>query len=29
VENAYLVGSRLTHAIVSDWASWKDGVPAN
>ncbi|MDN5926075.1 MAG: purine nucleoside permease [Hyphomicrobiales bacterium] len=29
VENAYLVGSRLTHAIVSDWPSWKDGVPAN
>lgn len=29
VENAYLVGSRLTHAIVSDWPAWKDGVPAN
>jgi purine nucleoside permease len=29
VENAYLVGSRLTHAIVSDWASWKGGVPAD
>jgi purine nucleoside permease len=29
VENAYLVGSRLTHTIVSEWPSWKDGVPAN
>ncbi|MBA3519852.1 MAG: purine nucleoside permease [Rhizobiales bacterium] len=27
VTNAYLVGSKLTDAIIADWANWEEGVP--
>lgn len=29
LDNLYLAGAPLVSAIVSNWAQWKDGVPAN